>query len=80
VTAAQCLEARRLLRWSRERLSARTGLAATTLQVFEHTGRMPQSKWERADRLGMMRRVFERAGVEFTNGDEPGVRLRKPKP
>jgi DNA-binding LacI/PurR family transcriptional regulator len=26
-----------------------------------------------------IRRAFEKAGVAFTNGDEPGVRLRKKK-
>jgi hypothetical protein len=26
-----------------------------------------------------IQRVLEDAGVEFTNGDEPGVKLRKPR-
>ena len=29
--------------------------------------------------LAALQRVLEKAGVEFTNGDAPGVRLRKSK-
>jgi transcriptional regulator with XRE-family HTH domain len=37
----------------------------------------PQSLLESFDRLQRQQQVLEAAGVEFTNGDEPGVRLRK---
>ena len=38
----------------------------------------PQSKESPGfDRLGAVRATLEAAGVEFTNGDAPGVRLRK---
>jgi transcriptional regulator with XRE-family HTH domain len=30
--------------------------------------------------LAAIEKVLTRAGVEFTNGDQPGVRLRKPSP
>jgi transcriptional regulator with XRE-family HTH domain len=40
----------------------------------------PQSLWEILDRLKRQQRVLESAGVEFTNGDGPGVRLRKIPP
>jgi hypothetical protein len=29
------------------------------------------------DKLATIRAALEAAGVEFTNGDQPGVRLRK---
>jgi transcriptional regulator with XRE-family HTH domain len=37
----------------------------------------PQSLLESFDRLRRQQQVLEAAGVEFTNGDQPGVRLRK---
>jgi transcriptional regulator with XRE-family HTH domain len=30
--------------------------------------------------LAVIKKVLTRAGVEFTNGDQPGVRLRKARP
>jgi hypothetical protein len=37
----------------------------------------PQSLLESFDRLRRQEQVLEAARVEFTNGDQPGVRLRK---
>jgi hypothetical protein len=37
----------------------------------------PQSLLESFDRLKRQQQVLEAAGVEFTNGEPPGVRLRK---
>lgn len=33
-----------------------------------------------ADNLAKVQRAFEAAGVEFTNGGEPGVKLRRKDP
>ena len=30
------------------------------------------------DNVAAVRAVLESAGIEFTNGDQPGVKLRKP--
>ncbi len=35
ITPAQCLEARKLLKWSRDRLAARGGMPAERLRLFE---------------------------------------------
>ena len=72
ITPAQCLEARKLLKWSRDRLAPRCGMSAEGLRRFEIGGRELSAK----DRATLKRRL-EAAGVEFTNGGEPGVKLRK---
>jgi predicted transcriptional regulator len=41
---------------------------------FEKGRRVPTR-----NNLAAIQRVLEEAGVEFTNGDAPGVRLRKKK-
>jgi len=41
---------------------------------FEKGRRVPNR-----NNLSAIQRVLEEAGVEFTNGDAPGVRLRKKK-
>ncbi len=72
ITPAQCLEARKLLKWSRDRLAPRCGMPAERLRLFEIGG------WDLPpeDHIAI-RRTLEAAGVEFTNGDQSGVRLRK---
>jgi transcriptional regulator with XRE-family HTH domain len=72
ITPAQCLEARKLLKWSRDRLAPRCGIAAATLGAFEsgRTGLQPEAR-------KVIKRVLTRAGIEFTTGDDPGVRLRE---
>ncbi len=61
-----------MLNWSRDRLSAESGVPKRTLAGFEGGETAP-----RAGTLQAIRAAFEAAGVEFTNGDTPGVRLRK---
>ncbi len=72
VTPAQCLEARKLLKWSRDRLAPRCGISAAALSAFEAgtTDLRPEAR--RA-----LRSVLAKAGVEFDTTDEPGVRLRE---
>ena len=72
ITPALCLEARKLLGWSPERLSPRCGTSHSLLRRFE-AGEHPLN----SERLAAIRRAFEEAGVEFTNGDQPSVKLRK---
>jgi hypothetical protein len=47
-------------------------LSVVTVRNFENEKSTPQ----RAT-LDVMQRALEAAGVEFTNGDKPGVRLNK---
>jgi len=79
VTPEQCREGRKLLGWSRERLGAMSGTSAHFVRYYEEFGRaMAQGGGvSGSDRLGAVRAALEAAGVEFTDGDAPGVTLRK---
>ncbi len=68
----QCLGARAMLRMKREELATAAQVAPATLFDFESGRRQPQPRT-----LTAIRTALEQAGVEFTNGDAPGVRLRK---
>jgi len=72
MTPAQCRAARGLLKWNQDELAAAAEVSEVTVRNFENERSSPQ----RAT-LAMMRQALEAAGVEFTNGDQPGVRLRK---
>jgi transcriptional regulator with XRE-family HTH domain len=64
--------ARALLGWSRSELAARAGLSLPTVQRVETEGGAKVSNEARQK----LRSTLEAAGVEFTNGNAPGVRLR----
>ena len=70
MTPGQSRAARRLLGWSQTRLAKEAGLGVSTVADFERERRMVSP--EAADKL---QRALEAAGVEFTNGKHPGVRL-----
>ena len=72
--------ARLLLGWSVDRLSAVSDTSYRMVRTFERTGRVMtvQQRPELTDPLVAVRTTLEEAGVEFTEGDAPGVRLRKP--
>src|ERR1700751_1029589 len=74
ITSAQCRAARGLLSWSQQNLADRAGVCILTIHQFEKEGSKP-----RRATLDVVRRAFEKAGVEFIdeNGGGPGVRLRK---
>jgi transcriptional regulator with XRE-family HTH domain len=54
------------------RLGARANLSESTIRDFEKGRRVPT-----VNNLAAIQHALEAAGVEFTNGDQPGVRLRK---
>ncbi len=58
-----------------EALAAAAGVSKVTLSDFEIGKRSPHPRT-----LAAIRSALEAAGVEFTNGEVPGVRLRKAKP
>jgi transcriptional regulator with XRE-family HTH domain len=70
--AEQCRAARALLKWKQEELANKAGLALSTIKDFEAERRTPH-----ASNLAQIERVFAEAGIEFTNGDAPGVRRYK---
>ncbi len=72
ITPAQCIEARKLLNWSRYRLAARYGRSWSFIRAFEIGKRnLPPED------LAAIQRALEEAGVEFTSGDEPNVKLKQ---
>jgi transcriptional regulator with XRE-family HTH domain len=71
ITPADCKAARKLLGWSQHDLAIKMLVTTTVISQFESRVRLP---WFLD--LGELQRVFESAGVEFTNGGEPGVRMK----
>ncbi|SEE09429.1 Helix-turn-helix [Rhizobiales bacterium GAS188] len=69
---AQVRMARAALNWSLNQLAAAAGIHRNTISNFE-TGKYAGDP----AKLATIRRALEAAGVEFTNGGQPGVRLRK---
>ncbi len=63
--------ARAAVGWGVRELAKEAGLTANTVTRIENGGDAKQST------LAAIQRALEAAGVEFTNGDQPGVRLRK---
>jgi len=61
-----------MLDMAREDLSARAGVAKRTIVDFERGARQPQRST-----VDAIKRALEAAGVEFTNGDQPGVRMAR---
>jgi len=70
ITAAQLRMAQSALDWSTAHLSQESGVHRNTIN------RAMKGEASRGT-LAILQKTFEQAGVEFTNGDEPGVKLRK---
>jgi ribosome-binding protein aMBF1 (putative translation factor) len=68
----QCRAARGWLDWSRGQLAKRAKLGLSTVADFETRRRTPLP-----ESLGAMRRALEAAGIEFIDGEPPGLRARK---
>jgi hypothetical protein len=72
ITGGQLRAARALLRWSAEDLADRSKIGVATVRRAEASDRTPSITEANLDAL---RRALEGAGVEFTNGGQPGVKL-----
>jgi len=72
IRVAQFRAARALLDWSRSKLGEKSGHSLATIQRVE-TGDAYVSDEIRQK----LKEALEAAGVEFINGDAPGVRLRR---
>ncbi|WP_035984151.1 helix-turn-helix transcriptional regulator [Bradyrhizobium sp. STM 3843] len=72
MTPDQSRAARGLLDWSQAELAARSNLSESTIRDFEKGRRIPS-----VNNLAAIRRALEAAGVEFIDGDQPGVRLSR---
>ena len=73
LTDAHMRAARGLLDWSQGRLAEECGLAVSTIKRLENGG-ISKASVENIDKISS---AFERMGIEFFNGGEPGVRLRR---
>ncbi len=84
MTPDQLKAARALLGWSFDRVAVRSGTSAQLVRTFEKTGRIVSmnipGRPVPVDAVAAVRNTLEAAGIEFTNGDEPGVKLRKADP
>ena len=69
----QIKAARALLGWLQEDLAAQSGVSLPTVKRLESRSPLQVSDEARLK----MEAALEAAGVEFTNGDKPGVRLNK---
>ena len=73
ITGAQIRQARELLGWPPSRLAQRAKVHSAIVRRAESvTGRAPVTVYQAA----LIRDALERFGVEFTDGDEPGVKLK----
>ena len=75
VIPAHCRSARAMLNWTKPKLAEAAGLGLSTVVDFERSRRIVSGAAVQAIRCAL-----ESAGVEFTIGDEPGVKLRKGGP
>ena len=75
VSIRQIKAARALLGWSQEHLAEKAGISVPTIKRLEAADGLLGG---RADTGIKLRDALERAGIDFTNGNHPGVRLRRP--
>jgi transcriptional regulator with XRE-family HTH domain len=77
LTGSQLRAARALLRLEQQDLADEAGVGITTLRRIES---FDDRMAARHDTVMRLQRALERRGVEFTNGEGPGVRLRRASP
>lgn len=75
VTCAQIRAARTLLGLSQPEVALAAGVSSMTVKRAEGSGKPAAS----AEAIRVVQAALEAAGVVFTNGEEPGVKLRKGK-
>jgi len=75
MTPAQSRAARALLDWTQPKLAKSASLGISTVVDFERARRSVS-----AEAIAAIRAALESAGVEFTNGNAPGVKLHKAGP
>jgi transcriptional regulator with XRE-family HTH domain len=69
--AIQLRMARSAIGWGVRELAEKAGVTANTVTRIENGADAKQST------IDALQRALEAAGIEFTNGDQPGVRLTK---
>lgn len=74
IVGEQVAAARKLLKMSQAELIAASGVSERTIIRFEKGGQV------RPETMEAVRAVLLERGIVFTNGGEPGVKLRKKDP
>jgi DNA-binding XRE family transcriptional regulator len=74
MSPAQCRAARGLIAMDQATLAEAANVSRNVIIDFEKGRRVPGR-----NNLAAIQRALEEAGVEFTNGKAPGVRLRRSK-
>ena len=78
VTGEQLRGARAMARIEQSELAQKAGVSVDTIKRLERTGGPISAN---VNTMASIVRVLEEAGIEFTNGGQPGVRLaRKGEP
>jgi transcriptional regulator with XRE-family HTH domain len=72
ITGEQVRAARKLLGWSQVRLAGQSGVKNSAISKFEMGARQLSEP-----KVATIGQVLVAAGIEFTNDDGPGVKLRK---
>jgi transcriptional regulator with XRE-family HTH domain len=72
ISPATCRAARGLVDLTQKELAEAASVGLSTVKAFEAGTSTPM-----ANNLKAMQSALEALGVEFTNGGQPGVRLRK---
>ena len=70
-TPVQCRMARAALGWGVRELAGAAKVSTDTVARFERGDELKERT------IDALQRALEAAGIEFTNGDQPGVRLTK---
>jgi len=73
ISPATCRAARGLVDLTQKQLAEAASVGLSTVKAFEAGGSTPM-----VNNLKAMQTALEALGVEFTNGGQPGVRMRKP--
>jgi predicted transcriptional regulator len=76
LTSEHVKAARALLRWEQKKLAE---MAGTSLPTIGRLEMVPGKLGGYKTTIAAIRTALEKAGIEFTNGGSPGVRLIKRK-
>ncbi|MGE3583124.1 MAG: multiprotein-bridging factor 1 family protein [Hyphomonadaceae bacterium] len=77
MTSAQMRAARAMLDWTQPQLAEAAGVSVETIKRLERLeGEVTATRVATIDAI---EKALIKAGIEFTNGDEPGVKLRAKK-
>jgi transcriptional regulator with XRE-family HTH domain len=77
ISGAQVRAARGLLGWTVRELARRAIVSIASVHAIEEAQRLPSNM---TAKLAALQETLETAGIEFTDGDVPGVRLRARAP